>query len=83
MRLSPFPPSVPWFPNEPNLRGGTLKIQSYVVLYKTGDTTLPIPLALSRAVSLGGLRVRLPIALLISGVLGLPLPPAVTHHLRI
>jgi len=40
-------------------------------------------LALSRAVSLGGLRVRLPIGLLIVGVLGLPLPPAVTDNLCI
>ena len=54
-----------------------------VVLYKIGDAALPIPLALPGAVSLRGLGVRLPIGLLISGVLGLPLPPAVTHHLRI
>jgi hypothetical protein len=40
-------------------------------------------LAPSFAVALGGLGVCLPIGLLIIGVLGLPLPPAVTYHLRI
>jgi len=54
-----------------------------VVLYKIGDAALPIPLSLSLAVALGSLRVCLPISPLIVGVLGLPLPPAVTDHLCI
>jgi len=44
---------------------------------------LPIPLTLSLAIALGGLGVRLPIRLLIIGVLGLPLFPAVADHLRV
>jgi hypothetical protein len=39
--------------------------------------TLPL------AIALGGLGVRLPIRLLIIGVLGLPLLPAITDHLRV
>jgi hypothetical protein len=44
---------------------------------------LPIPLSLPFAVALGGLGVCLPVGLLIIAVLGLPLPPAVTDHLRV
>ena len=69
--------------DEPNLCGRMLKIQSYVVLYKIGDAVLPIPLTLSRAISLCGLGVGLPIGLLIIDVLGLPLLPAIADHLRI
>lgn len=69
--------------DEPNLCGGTLKIQSYIVLYKIGDAALPIPLTLSLAIALGGLGVSLPICLLIIGVLGLPFSPAVADHLRV
>ena len=57
--------------------------KSYVVLYKAGGAALSIPLALSLAIALGGLGVRLPIGFLIIGMLGLPLPPAVTDHLRV
>ena len=57
--------------------------KSYVVLYKIGDAALPIPLSLSLAVALDGLGVRLPVGLLIIGVLGLPLLPAVLDHLRV
>src|SRR5579884_1408574 len=54
-----------------------------IVLYKTGDAALPIPPSLSLAVALGGLRVRLPIGLLIVGMFGLPPSPAVADHLRV
>jgi hypothetical protein len=71
--------------------------KSYVVLYKiggfcadepnlcgeTGDAALPIPLTLPLAIVLGGLGARLPIGLLIIGVLGLPLSSAVANHLRV
>jgi len=44
---------------------------------------LSIPLALSLAIALGGLGVRLPIGSLIIGMFGLPLSPTVANHLRI
>jgi hypothetical protein len=47
------------------------------------NAALPVTLALLRAVALRCLRVRLPIVLLITGVLSLPLLPAVTDHLRV
>jgi hypothetical protein len=48
-----------------------------------GDAALPIPLTLSLAIVLGSLGVRLPVRLLIVGVLGLPLSSAVANHLRV
>jgi hypothetical protein len=44
---------------------------------------LPIELPLSLTVALGGFRVRSPVGLLIIGMLGAPLLPAVQHHLGI
>jgi hypothetical protein len=69
--------------NQPNLCRGMLQIQSYVVLYKRGDAALPIELPLALPVALGCLGMRAPVGLLIIGVLGTPLLPAVLDYLRI
>src|SRR4051812_1732524 len=70
-------------PHKPNLCRGMLQVQSYVVLYKRGDAALPIELPLSLTIVLSGFGMRAPVGLLITGVLGAPLPLAVQHHLRI
>jgi len=51
--------------------------------YKRGDAALPIELPLSLPLALGGLGMRAPVGLLIIGMLGAPLLPAVLDHLRI
>ena len=57
-----------------------LYVQSYVVFYKADDAGLSIPLTLPLSVSLCGFGVRLPVGLLIIGVLRSPLLPAVLDH---
>ena len=57
--------------------------ESYVVLYKRGDTALPVELQLSLTVARGGFGMGAPIGLLIVGVLVPPLLSAVLDHLRI
>ena len=44
---------------------------------------MPIELPLSLTVALSGFRMRVPVGLLIVGMLGAPLPLAVQHHLGI
>ena len=57
--------------------------ESYVVLYKRGDAVPPIELPLSLTVVLGGFGMVAPVGLLIIGMFGAPLLPAVQHHLGI
>jgi hypothetical protein len=54
--------------------------ESYVVLYKRGDASLPIKLPLSLSVALGAFGMRAPVVLLIIGMLGAPLLAAVQPH---
>lgn len=69
--------------DQPNLCRGMLQVHSYVVLYKMVDAAPPIALALLLPVALRCLRMRLPVGLLIVGVLGSPLLAAVPDALCI
>src|ERR1035437_3377817 len=64
------------------IRAERLRNQN-VVLYKRGEAALPIELALPLTVALGRFGMRAPVALLIIGMLGPPLLPAVDDHLGV